>query len=114
MSDKQSELDDDRAPGAGEDGTDVGAAIRSYAVGFLLAALLSVASFYAAGSGLIYGPAIPVALVALAIGQMGVHLVFFLHVTSGPDNTNNVLALAVRRADRRARVDRGRSGSWRI
>lgn len=25
---------------------------------------------------------------------MGVHLVFFLHLTTGPDNTNNVLALA--------------------
>ena len=33
-------------------------------------------------------------LVLLAIAQMGVHLVFFLHITSGPDNTNNVLALA--------------------
>jgi cytochrome o ubiquinol oxidase operon protein cyoD len=32
--------------------------------------------------------------VVLAIAQMGVHLVFFLHITSGPDNTNNVLALA--------------------
>ena len=30
----------------------------------------------------------------LAIAQMGVHLVFFLHVTTGPDNANNVLALA--------------------
>ena len=30
----------------------------------------------------------------LAIAQMGIHLVFFLHITSGPDNTNNVLALA--------------------
>jgi cytochrome o ubiquinol oxidase operon protein cyoD len=30
----------------------------------------------------------------LAIAQMGVHLVFFLHITTGPDNTNNVLALA--------------------
>jgi cytochrome o ubiquinol oxidase subunit IV len=29
-----------------------------------------------------------------AIAQMGVHLVFFLHITTGPDNTNNVLALA--------------------
>jgi|SRR5260221_8355646 len=26
--------------------------------------------------------------------QMGIHLVFFLHVTTGPDNTNNVMALA--------------------
>jgi cytochrome o ubiquinol oxidase operon protein cyoD len=25
---------------------------------------------------------------------MGVHLAFFLHLTTGPDNTNNVLALA--------------------
>ena len=25
---------------------------------------------------------------------MGVHLVFFLHITTGPDNYNNVLALA--------------------
>jgi cytochrome o ubiquinol oxidase operon protein cyoD len=37
---------------------------------------------------------VPVALLVLAIAQMGVHLVFFLHVTTGPDNTNNVLALA--------------------
>jgi cytochrome o ubiquinol oxidase operon protein cyoD len=29
-----------------------------------------------------------------AVAQMGVHLVFFLHVTTGPDNTNNVIALA--------------------
>ena len=31
---------------------------------------------------------------ALAVAQMGVHLVFFLHLTTGPDNTNNALALA--------------------
>ena len=30
----------------------------------------------------------------LAVAQMGVHLVFFLHITTGPDNVNNVLALA--------------------
>ena len=39
-------------------------------------------------------PAFPIALFVLAIAQMGVHLVFFLHITTGPDNTNNVLALA--------------------
>ena len=33
-------------------------------------------------------------LAVLAIAQIGVHLVFFLHITTGPDNTNNVLALA--------------------
>ena len=25
---------------------------------------------------------------------MGIHLIFFLHITTAPDNTNNVLALA--------------------
>lgn len=34
----------------------------------------------------------PVAIVVLAIAQMGVHLVFFLHITTGPDSTNNVMA----------------------
>jgi cytochrome o ubiquinol oxidase subunit IV len=42
----------------------------------------------------LWGPGVAVGLVVLAIAQMGVHLVFFLHITSGPDNTNNVLALA--------------------
>jgi cytochrome o ubiquinol oxidase subunit IV len=32
--------------------------------------------------------------VTLAVAQIGVHLVFFLHITTAPDNTNNVLALA--------------------
>ena len=46
------------------------------------------------GTSLVWGPSIPLALVVLAIAQMGVHLVFFIHITTGPDNTNNVLALA--------------------
>jgi cytochrome o ubiquinol oxidase operon protein cyoD len=28
------------------------------------------------------------------LAQVGVHLVFFLHLTTSPDNTNNALALA--------------------
>ena len=59
-----------------------------------MATVLTAASFWAAGTGLIYGPGIPVALIALAVAQMGIHLVFFLHITTGPDNSNNVLALA--------------------
>ena len=51
-------------------------------------------SFFVAGTTLVWAPSIPVALVVLAIAQMGVHLVFFLHITTGPDNTNNVMALA--------------------
>ena len=29
----------------------------------------------------------------LAIAQIGIHLVYFLHITTSPDNTNNVMAL---------------------
>jgi cytochrome o ubiquinol oxidase subunit IV len=68
--------------------------IQGYVIGLALAVLLTVASFYAVNSNLIWGPGIPVALVTLAVAQIGVHLVFFLHITTAPDNTNNVLALA--------------------
>jgi len=69
--------------------------VRNYLIGLGLAALLTVASFWvASGTSLIYVPGVPMALAALAVGQMGVHLAFFLHITTGPDNTNNALALA--------------------
>jgi cytochrome o ubiquinol oxidase operon protein cyoD len=66
----------------------------SYVVGLGLALLLTGISFWVASTSSLWGPGIAVGLVVLAIAQMGVHLVFFLHITSGPDNTNNVLALA--------------------
>jgi cytochrome o ubiquinol oxidase subunit IV len=39
-------------------------------------------------------PAVPAGLAVLAIAQMGVHLLFFLHIDMDADHTNNVLALA--------------------
>ena len=66
----------------------------SYVVGLGLALLLTGVSFWVASTTSLWGPGVAVGLVVLAIAQMGVHLVFFLHITSGPDNTNNVLALA--------------------
>jgi cytochrome o ubiquinol oxidase subunit IV len=69
-------------------------AVGSYLVGLGLAALLTIVSFFISGTTLVWGPSIPVALVVLAIAQMGVHLVFFLNITTGPDNVNNVMALA--------------------
>lgn len=53
-----------------------------------------MASFWALHTHLIYGPGIVMAIVVLAFAQMGIHLVFFLHLTTAPDNTNNALALA--------------------
>jgi cytochrome o ubiquinol oxidase operon protein cyoD len=65
-----------------------------YSIGLLLAVILTATSFWVANTSLLWAPGIPLGLAVLAIAQMGVHLVFFLHITTGPDNTNNVLALA--------------------
>ena len=66
----------------------------SYTAGLGLAVLLTIASFVVAQTHLLWGPGIPVGLVVLAFAQIGVHLVFFLHMGTGTDNTNNILALA--------------------
>jgi cytochrome o ubiquinol oxidase subunit IV len=85
----------DLAPGdEAVEGGSLAQRIGGYLTGLGLAILLTATSFFVAGTDLVWQPSIPVALVVLAIAQMGVHLVFFLHITSGPDNTNNVLALA--------------------
>jgi cytochrome o ubiquinol oxidase operon protein cyoD len=83
----------DVAPGDEAEGG-VAQRVLGYVVGLGLAILLTVTSFFIAGTDLVWQPSIPVALVVLAIAQMGVHLVFFLHITTGRDNTNNVMALA--------------------
>ena len=95
MSNQVQEMHDhhDVAPGD-EDEVRVGPRLLGYAAGLGLAILLTAMSFFIAGTDLVWQPSIPVAIVVLAIAQMGVHLVFFLHITTGPDNTNNVLALA--------------------
>ena len=66
---------------------------RSYLIGLGYAVALTLASFWAATTSLVYAPAVPVLLAVLAIAQMGVHLTFFLHISSAPDQTNNLLAL---------------------
>jgi cytochrome o ubiquinol oxidase subunit IV len=66
----------------------------AYVIGLALALILTGVSFWVASTSVLWGPGVAAGLVVLAIAQMGVHLVFFLHITSGPDNTNNVLALA--------------------
>ncbi len=95
MSDEVQGFDNhaDLAPGDEEEAS-IGSRLLGYVVGLGLAILLTATSFFVAGTDLVWQPSIPVAIVVLAIAQMGVHLVFFLHITTGADNTNNVLALA--------------------
>ena len=81
----------ERSPGVehGEETAD----FLSYTAGFGLAVALTIASFVVAKTDLLWAPGIPVGLVVLAFAQIGVHLVFFLHMGSGADNTNNIIAL---------------------
>jgi cytochrome o ubiquinol oxidase subunit IV len=81
----------DKAPGGGQRGS---RGVLMYATGFLFAIVLTLASFWAADTHSVWQPGVHVLLAALAIGQMGVHVVFFFHISTGPNDTNNFLALA--------------------
>ena len=70
------------------------AGVLTYLTGLAFAIVLTLASFWAAGTDTVWRPAVPVLLAALAIAQMGVHVVFFFHISTGPEDTNNFLALA--------------------
>ena len=83
---------DDRTPGVEEQ--EPTANYWSYTAGLGLAILATIVSFIVSQTHLLWPPGIPVGLVVLAFAQIGIHLVFFLHLGSGPDNTNNILALA--------------------
>ena len=84
----------DVGPGERSHGEDIGAGVRSYLMGLGFAVVLTAGSFTVLHLHLAWAPAIPIAVIVFAIAQMGIHLVFFLHITSGPDNTNNTMALA--------------------
>jgi len=87
-----SRMFDDRTPGVEEQ--EPTASYLSYTVGLGLAILLTIMSFVVSQTNLLWPPGIPVGLIVLAFAQIGVHLVFFLHIGTGPDHTNNVVALA--------------------
>ena len=82
----------DRSPGVEEHEST--ASYLTYSIGLTLAIVTTAASFVVSQTGLLWAPGIPVGLIVLALAQIGVHLVFFLHLGSGADSTNNILALA--------------------
>jgi cytochrome o ubiquinol oxidase operon protein cyoD len=82
----------DRTPGVEE--FEPTASYLSYTAGLGLAILLTIVSFVVSQTNLLWPPGVPVGLMVLAFAQIGVHLVFFLHLGSGPESTNNILALA--------------------
>ena len=82
----------ERPKAAFEQGASAGFLVNT--IGLVLAVILTITSFWVANTSAIWSPGVPAGLVVLAIAQMGVHLVFFLHITTGSDSTNNILALA--------------------
>lgn len=90
MSEAIEDHDDERPGGAG----DLRSSVIKYAGGLVLSIILTLASFWVSGTDAVWQGGVPVLLAALAIGQMGAHLLFFLHVSSGPEGTNNIMALA--------------------
>ena len=87
----------DRAPGdrpSREMQASAPSPLLVYTTGLFLAVLLTATSFWAANTSLLWPGGVALGLAVLAIAHMGVHLVFFLHITTGPESANNVLALA--------------------
>ena len=88
----------DRAPGDRlgrvdtAEGTSSGVFVPT--IGLFFAVILTATSFWVANTSLLWPGGVGLGLAVLAIAQMGIHLVFFLHMTTGPDSTNNILALA--------------------
>jgi len=89
----------DRAPGDSRSSAGTESSTLSdvgiHTIGLGLAVGLTAISFWVANTSLLWGLGVLLGLAVLAIAQMGVHLVFFLHITTGPDSANNVLALAL-------------------
>ena len=76
-----------------ENEDDVTTNAHSYIAGLALAIILTLASFGLARTHLVWGPGMPVLLAVLAIAQMGIHLVFFMHVNASEEGENTALAL---------------------
>jgi cytochrome o ubiquinol oxidase operon protein cyoD len=63
--------------------------IKSYAIGFILSLILTLASFGAVMTGMVAHSMRLDAIVALAVVQLLVQLVYFLHMGSAPDQRHN-------------------------
>jgi cytochrome o ubiquinol oxidase operon protein cyoD len=63
---------------------------KSYIVGFVLSLVLTLASFGAIMSGKLPHGAILPAIVVLAVAQLVVQLVYFLHMGTAPDQRSNL------------------------
>ena len=82
---------EDERPGASDE---LRANLLKYCGALALSIVLTLVSFWVSATGTVWPGGVPVLLAALAIAQMGVHLLLFLNVSSGPEGTNNIMSLA--------------------
>jgi cytochrome o ubiquinol oxidase subunit IV len=68
--------------------------LRGYIIGYLSAIALTIAAFAVAPSASMAPFSIKAALAVLAIAQMLVHLIFFLHINTAPAQKTNIMAFA--------------------
>jgi len=83
---------DSRTPGL--ESPEAHGSLRGYIIGYLAAIALTIAAFAAAPSTSMAPFSIKAALAVLAIAQMLVHLIFFLHINTAPAQKTNIMAFA--------------------
>ncbi len=69
--------------------------LQGYLIGYVAAAILTIGAFAAARTDALTPASVIAAITVLAIGQMLVHLIFFLHISTTPNQRTNILAFAI-------------------
>jgi cytochrome o ubiquinol oxidase operon protein cyoD len=69
--------------------------LRGYLVGYVAATLLTVGAFLAAGTAALAPASATAAITVLAVAQMLVHLIFFLHISTSANQRTNILAFVL-------------------
>ncbi len=82
--------DEARTPGTHEEGGH--GSWRIYVVGFALAALQTVLAFAVASTDILTHDSNVAAIACLAIGQVLVQLIFFIHLSTSADSSVNIAA----------------------
>ena len=67
---------------------------HGYLIGYICAAVLTTAAFILAANDWMTPASVVAAVSVLAIAQMLVHLIFFLHINTAPEQRTNILAFA--------------------
>ena len=68
--------------------------LQSYIIGFILSIILTIIPYLAVVRHMLTGAALVIMVVLTAVGQLFVQLIFFLHLSTEPEQRSNVLTFA--------------------